>query len=190
MTAVDPDPIGMIADQHRLIGSLLSRLERAAGAPDTVVGDLTGSAIRFLVRAFVAEEIHLHPAMLRQLEGGEMLVERNLSEHDEAEMIMERLLLLKPSDAGFWPAVQRLVGLIRDHFEGDHPHEFGRLHSHGGADDLRRLRDEILSTLDSHPADEIRLPGPNSVGWAGSSEGTVGLIPAQLRGSTAFPGAS
>lgn len=153
----ESDPVLMIAQQHRMLEVLLAHLEAAGDSSETVIAELTESLIKFLVRQFVAEEAHLHPAMLMQLDDGGLLVERNLTEHDDAETIMERLLLLKPADAAFWPMVGRLGDVVRRHFLDDHPHPFDRVRCRAEAkEDLHRLHADIAAALDRLP--ELGLP--------------------------------
>ncbi|MFI7643333.1 hemerythrin domain-containing protein [Nonomuraea sp. NPDC049400] len=166
------DIIAVLVTDHREVEQLFTRLEQLSGpAHDQAGGQaheqartLAEQVVFELVRHSVAEEEHLYPAVREYVPGGASLAATELAEHAEAEQTMKRLERMQPADYRFWPTLDRLLGQIRQHVQGEENDLFPRLRQSCPPERLIELGGEVekakkLPPTWPHPA----VPG-NRVG--------------------------
>jgi hemerythrin superfamily protein len=111
MSMTERDAIDVLVADHRAAEALFSRLEMS-GAVDQAVLD---EVIRELsVHAAIEEQV-LYPAVRRQVDGGEALVEHSLEEHQEAKELLASLQKSGADGEETPQLLQQLISGVRQH---------------------------------------------------------------------------
>ncbi|MDC7340690.1 hemerythrin domain-containing protein [Streptomyces lydicus] len=124
--AHDGDVVAELTDDHREVGDLFQRFEKAMpGSPDRkrLVDALTIA----LVRHEVAEEQHLYPAVREHLAEGEALADKELAAHHRVELLLKELERREPADLDFDRLVVKLRTEVTAHVADEERQLFPRL---------------------------------------------------------------
>ncbi|NUR91271.1 MAG: hemerythrin domain-containing protein [Nonomuraea sp.] len=173
------DVIAVLVKDHREVEQMFAELEALRGRADDrsyeQAKTLAEQVVIELVRHSVAEEEHLYPAVREEVPGGEELVEEEIAEHAGAEETMKRLEALHPSEAEFWPTLDRLMGEIRHHLAEEENELFPRLRQVCSQQRLDELGGKVRrakkiaptrphpSAPDTPPANKLLAPGTGLV---------------------------
>jgi hemerythrin superfamily protein len=140
------DLIDLLTDQPRDVDLLFYQLADITGEASAEALVLGRRVVISLVTHAIAEERHLYPAVRRLLDDGEALADREVAEHDQAEHVMRGLEALRPDDEAFWPTVQDLRDMVRQHVEEEEQELFPRLRTACSDEELRRLGAKVQRT--------------------------------------------
>jgi hemerythrin superfamily protein len=133
-----PDLIDVLVTDHRAVESLFAELETGTGDPEHRKR-LSDVVIAELVRHSVAEEMYLYPAARRALPDGERLSEHEIREHAEAEVLMNRIDGMQPTDPDYDRTVSELVRAVRHHIREEEADLFPRMRHACSPDELQQL---------------------------------------------------
>lgn len=148
--------ITLLTGQHRDVEVMFDELEDVSGEASEEALVLARRVVISLVLHSVAEEIHLYPTVRDRLEGGDALADKEIAEHDEAELTMKQLELLRPDDGKFWPVLARLRDEVRQHVDEEESELFPRLREACSPEQLQALgvrieRSERFAPTRPHP---------------------------------------
>src|SRR5919199_1081879 len=108
-----PDVIALLENDHREVEQMFTEFEQATDAQERRT--IADKIIIELVKHSEAEEQAVYPAMAKNVEGGEEMVEHEISEHSEAERTMKELDGMDPNDPKFGVLMHELMTAIRHH---------------------------------------------------------------------------
>ncbi|MBC6457262.1 hemerythrin domain-containing protein [Actinomadura sp. HBU206391] len=143
------DVIGVLTRDHRRFEELLSEL-RSTDEPQErrrLADELTIEVLRHSV----VEERHLYPAVRRQVPGGDVIADKELTDHTEIDKLLHRLATADPSGVDFEPVVASLIDDINAHIRDEEHYLFPSLSDHFESDDLVRLGEQIESARREAP---------------------------------------
>jgi hemerythrin superfamily protein len=141
-----PDLITLLTEQHRDVDLLFYQLADITGEASAEALMLGRQVVISLVTHSIAEEQHLYPTVRHLLDDGQALADREVAEHDQAERAMRDLEALRPDDEAFWPTVEDLRKMIRQHVEEEEQELFPRLRASCSEEELRRLGAKVQRT--------------------------------------------
>lgn len=150
MTQTRSDGITVLIEDHRAVEQVFQELESGSGSPEHR-RDLTDHVIAELVRHSVAEEHYLYPTTRKALSDGDQVADHELSEHTEAERIMNELDGLDPTDARFNELLGELINAVRHHVKDEEEDLFPRLREACSETELTELGEQIVRAKDSAP---------------------------------------
>ncbi len=129
---------------------MFTRLERMASAGSGAHAGtldarktLVDQVIIELVRHAVAEEQHVYPLYRRVLPDGDAFIERELSEHSDAEKTMDELDKMDAGDPGFEDKLGHLMAVIREHIAEEEGELFPKLQAAVSAEELEELGGKV-----------------------------------------------
>ncbi|UUU20140.1 hemerythrin domain-containing protein [Streptomyces sp. DSM 40750] len=124
-----------------------------------------------LVRHSVAEEACLYPAVREHMTDGDMVADRELEDHAEAERTMKDLERCEADDPEFDQLITQLMTVIRAHIQDEESNLFPRLRESCSADVLNGLGEKVRTAKktaptrphpaapDTPPANKLLAPG-------------------------------
>jgi hemerythrin superfamily protein len=156
------DLVDVLMADHREVESMFAELASGTGEAEHRKR-LTDVVIAELVRHSVAEEMYLYPAAKAALPDGEQLSEHEIAEHAEAEVLMNRIDELDPTDPEFEPTVAKLIEAIRHHIADEEGDLLPRLRQALPPDELRQLGRRVeaakkIAPTRPHPSAPDRPP--------------------------------
>jgi hemerythrin superfamily protein len=152
------DVIGVLTRDHRRFEELLSELSSTAEPQERrrLADELTIQ----LLRHTAAEERHLYPAVRRQVPGGDVIADKELTDHTEIDKLLQRLATTDPSGADFEPVVASLNDDMSEHIRDEEDYLFPSLADHFESEDLIQLGEQVESAKREAPgvglADRVR----------------------------------
>ncbi len=149
------DVIDAITHDHREVEQLFAQFEQSSDLQQRK--DITERAIIELVRHSVGEEEYVYPVARTVIPDGQALVEREISEHADAEKMMNDLEGLDPDHPRFDPLMMQLVGTVREHVREEEQLLLPQLREHVSADDLAGMGEKFekakqMAPTRPHPA--------------------------------------
>jgi hemerythrin superfamily protein len=143
------DVIGVLTRDHRRLENLLSELSSTAEPHERrrLADELTIE----LLRHTVVEERHLYPAVRRQLPGGDVIADKELTDHTEIDKLLQRLATTDPSGADFEPVLASLINDMSAHIHDEEHYLFPSLTDHFESEDLVRLGEQVESAKREAP---------------------------------------
>jgi hemerythrin superfamily protein len=156
------DLIDILVTDHREVETMFAELETGTGDPEHR-RNLADVVIAELVRHSVAEEMYLYPTARKTLPDGDQLAEHEISEHAEAERIMNDLDGLDSTDPRFDTEVARLAAAIRHHVQDEETDLFPRLREACSREELLELGHRVeaakkIAPTRPHPMAPDRPP--------------------------------
>ncbi|WP_410665314.1 hemerythrin domain-containing protein [Amycolatopsis sp. lyj-84] len=129
------DVIALLHRQHDEIRTLFAELETAEGGRRR---DLFQDLVRLLAVHETAEEEVVHPEV-RDLQGGEHVVEARIGEEHRAKRLLVTLTEMGPEAEGFDTLLVQLREDVLAHAEHEEKEEFPLLRAAHGSDRLRAM---------------------------------------------------
>jgi Hemerythrin HHE cation binding domain len=156
------DLIDVVQADHGVLETLFAELERRNVGSERR-RDLLDVTIAELVRHANAEEQYLYPAVRRYLADRDDVVERELTEHRDAERLMNDLMSTDVDHPEFETLVARLIRRMRAHIRGEEKLLLAPLRAECDAATLVELGTEVMSAkmlapTRPHPAAPRRPP--------------------------------
>jgi hemerythrin superfamily protein len=134
------DVLALIEADHRKVEELFEQLEKAKSAKKTY---------EFLTQIYKevnlharAEELVFYPAM-REYDETTEFIEEAESEHEEAEILLEQIKGMSPSDEQFQDKIEQLKEAIQHHVEEEESEIFKAVRECMDADQLKSLGQEF-----------------------------------------------
>lgn len=135
------DVVDVLTQDHREVEQWFQEYDRAMSAEEKQ--RLTNNIVIELVRHAEAEEQFVYPRAKKVLPNGEQLIEREISQHRQAEEIMNRLDGKSPGDPDFDNLMHELMGVVRTHFEEEQEGWFPQLRQNCSAEDLQQMAKRV-----------------------------------------------
>jgi hypothetical protein len=156
------DLIDVVQADHGVLETLFAELE-CRNVSSERRRNLLDVTIAELVRHANAEEQYLYPAVRRYLADCDDVVERELTEHREAERLMNDLMSTDVDHPEFETLVARLIRRMRAHIRGEEKLLLAPLRAECDPGTLVELGTEVLSAkmlapTRPHPAAPRRPP--------------------------------
>jgi hemerythrin superfamily protein len=156
------DLIDVVQADHGVLETLFAELERRHVSSERR-RNLLDVTIAELVRHANAEEQYLYPAVRRYVADCDDVVERELTEHRDAERLMNDLMRTDVDHPDFETLVSRLIRRMRAHIRGEEKLLLAPLRAECDAATLVELGTEVLSAkmlapTRPHPAAPRRPP--------------------------------
>jgi hemerythrin superfamily protein len=156
------DLIDVVQADHGVLETLFAELERR-NVNSERRRNLLDVTIAELVRHANAEEQYLYPAVRRYLADRDDVVERELTEHRDAERLMNDLMSTDVDHPEFETLVARLIRRMRAHIRGEEKLLLAPLRAECDAATLVELGTEVMSAkmlapTRPHPAAPRRPP--------------------------------
>ena len=153
-TAQEQDVVELLLEQHNQIRRLFGQLQTAQGEQKR---ELFEDLVRLLAVHETAEEEVVHPTARMKLEHGDEVVDRRLSEEDEAKRVLAELYDLGVEHPEFDTRMAALAQSVEQHARSEETEEFTRLRATVPADQLRRMAGalktaEAMAPTRPHPA--------------------------------------
>jgi iron-sulfur cluster repair protein YtfE (RIC family) len=154
-TRPEEDVIGFLTRQHREIRDLFTELDTATGADRR---DLFHALVRLLAVHETAEEEVVHPEV-RDLHGGESVVEARVGEEHRAKELLTSLTEIGPEAEGFDTLLQQLREDVLAHAKHEELEEFPLLRREHTPERLRAMAStvkvaEAIAPTRPHPGVE------------------------------------
>jgi hemerythrin superfamily protein len=156
------DLVDVLQYDHGVLEALFAELERDDTGSDRR-RDLLDVTIAELVRHANAEEQYLYPAVRRYLTDCDDLVSREITEHREAERLMNDLMSTDVDHPAFETLVHRLIRRMRAHIRAEERYLLTPLRAECDIETLVDLGTEVLGAkmlapTRPHPAAPRRPP--------------------------------
>ncbi|MFB7992402.1 hemerythrin domain-containing protein [Streptomyces sp. NPDC056002] len=160
--------IAELTVDHREVDELFIRIE-AQPARDTRRRELVDELTVELVRHSVAEEQYLYPAVREHVDGGDVLADKELEDHAEAERLLKDLEGRDADDDQFDTLVAKLKSEVTEHIRDEEARLFPLLAAACTLQELEELGDKIrkakkTSPTRPHPSVPTTPPGNKILG--------------------------
>lgn len=162
------DVIDVLTQDHREVEQWFVEYDKLGGGGDHTATHeekqrLVNNIIIELVRHAEAEEQFVYPRAKKVIPNGYHVIEQEISEHSEAEKIMNRLDGKSPADPEFDTLVHDLMRVIRAHVKEEEQGWFPQLRKASSAEDLAKLAERVegaklVAPTRPHPAAPDRPP--------------------------------
>lgn len=149
-TRAQGDLVDVLVTDHENVERAFADYERG-GLSSQQRRELVDHIITELVRHSVAEEQYLYPAAREKLPDGDRLADEEISEHAEAENVMQQLEGLDPDETEFDRLTRQLISDIRHHVQEEEQELFPRLQEACDEQQLRDLGTKIQLAEQSAP---------------------------------------
>lgn len=137
--AKQSDILSLIEADHRKVEQLL---QEAATAKGKKIYDFFNQIYTELNLHARAEEMSLYPAM-REFEETEQYIEAAEAEHEEAEVLLERLKNMEPGNAAFQELMGELKAAVQHHVQEEEREIFAAVRAVMDEEDLLELGEEF-----------------------------------------------
>ncbi len=143
------DVIEAITHDHREVEQMFAQFEQTTDPQQRK--DICERAIIELVRHSVGEEEYVYPVARRVIPDGDRIIEHEISEHAQAEKLMNDLDGLDPDHPRFEPVVRELMAAIREHVQEEESEVLPQLRRHVDPDALTKLGEQFASAKKTAP---------------------------------------
>lgn len=162
-TERDADVVELLIGQHMQIRDLFTEVEAGTGEQRV---DAFHRLVRLLAVHETAEEMIVHPAARRGVDGGDAIVEDRLAEEQDAKERLAHLESLGTDDPRFPEELTRLRVAVLQHAHNEEAYEFRYLRQSHDPAELRRMAALVLAaerTAPTHPHPGIQSATANLV---------------------------
>jgi hemerythrin superfamily protein len=135
-TGRDGDVVALLIGQHMEIRDLFAEVQSCTGEQRA---DAFARLVRLLAVHETAEEIVVHPATRRSVDGGDAIVEDRLAEEEQAKQQLAHLESIGTDDPSFPEELARLREAVLQHAHHEEAYEFRYLRQHHDPEQLRHL---------------------------------------------------
>ncbi|RKT56155.1 hemerythrin domain-containing protein [Saccharothrix australiensis] len=147
----EADVVELLIGQHMQIRDLFAEVQAASGARRD---DAFARLVRLLAVHETAEEMVVHPAARRGIDGGDAIVADRLAEENEAKEQLAHLESLGTEDPEFAAGLERLRDAVLRHAHHEETYEFRYLREYYDADRLHSMAAMVRAaerTAPTHP---------------------------------------
>ncbi|MFE2755328.1 hemerythrin domain-containing protein [Actinosynnema sp. NPDC059335] len=185
-TGHDADVVELLIGQHMEIRDLFGEVQTSTGGQRA---DAFARLVRLLAVHETAEEIVVHPAARRSVDGGAAIVEDRLAEEQHAKEQLAHLESIGTEDARFLDGLARLRDAVLRHAHHEEAYEFRYLRQHHDLDQLRRMAERVRaaeSMAPTHPHPSTQSATANVV--AGPAVALFDRVKDAVRGALSDDG--
>lgn len=133
--------IDLITEDHREVEQLFAEAQETID-PDQFQ-QIVSTTIAELIRHAIAEEQHLYPAFRQYLDDGDVMADREIAEHSEAEETMKEIERLDSSDPQLRAKFAVLVQEITHHVQDEEQNALPRLRAACSEEELIQLGERV-----------------------------------------------
>lgn len=136
-----PDVIDELIHDHREVEQMFAEYDATTDREQrrTVVDRV----IVELVKHSEAEEVAVYPLMRKAIDDGEQVIEREITQHSEAEKVMKQLDGMDANDPQFDVLVHQLMADVREHIAEEEGEVFPQFRQAVSQDELNGLGDKV-----------------------------------------------
>ncbi len=150
-TGRDADVVELLIGQHMEIRDLFAEVQSSTGEQRS---DAFARLVRLLAVHETAEEMVVHPATRRSVDGGDAIVEDRLAEEEHAKEQLAHLESIGTEDPSFPEELARLREAVLRHAHHEEAYEFRYLRQQHDPEQLRRMAGLVRAaerTAPTHP---------------------------------------
>ena len=141
------DVTKMLEQDHREAEDLFAKIKETNGAARAgLVTKLVG-ALRLHMQV---EETIVYPAIAKQVDGGDDMVEEATTEHEGARKALADVEKLSPNEPGFDGALEMLEAGISHHVEEEEDEVFPKFRESVSPAELEELGDDVAAAKQAH----------------------------------------
>ncbi len=136
------DVVTMLEQDHREVEELFEKIKRTNGAARAQLVSRLAADLRLHMKV---EESIVYPAIAKQVDDGDDMVEEAKTEHEGARKVLADVEKLSPNEPGFDGALEMLEAGISHHVEEEEDEVFPKLRESVSAGELDDLGEKVAA---------------------------------------------
>ena len=143
------DVTKMLEQDHREAEDLFAKIKETNGAARAGLVTKLAGALKLHMQV---EEKIVYPAIAKQVDGGDDMVDEATTEHEGARKALADVEKLSPNEPGFDGALEMLEAGISHHVEEEEEEVFPKFRESVSSDELNELGDEVAAAKEANGA--------------------------------------
>lgn len=143
------DVTKMLEQDHREAEDLFAKIKETNGAARAALVTKLAGALKLHMQV---EEKIVYPAIAKQVDGGDDMVDEATTEHEGARKALADVEKLSPNEPGFDGALEMLEAGISHHVEEEEEEVFPQFRESVSSDELNELGDEVAAVKEANGA--------------------------------------
>ncbi len=136
------DVVTMLEQDHREVEELFEKIKNTNGAVRAQLVTRLAADLRLHMKV---EESIVYPAIAKQVDDGDDMVEEAKTEHEGARKVLADVEKLSPNEPGFDGALEMLEAGISHHVEEEEDEVFPKLRESVSAEELADLGEKVAA---------------------------------------------
>ena len=136
------DVVTMLEQDHREVEELFEKIKNTNGAVRAQLVTRLAADLRLHMKV---EESIVYPAIAKQVDDGDDMVEEAKTEHEGARKVLGDVEKLSPNEPGFDGALEMLEAGISHHVEEEEDEVFPKLRESVSAEELDDLGEKVAA---------------------------------------------
>ena len=136
------DVMTMLEQDHREVEELFEKIKNTNGAVRAQLVSRLAADLRLHMKV---EESIVYPAIAKQVDDGDDMVEEAKTEHEGARKVLADVEKLSPNEPGFDGALEMLEAGISHHVEEEEDEVFPKLRESVSAEELDDLGEKVAA---------------------------------------------
>ena len=143
------DVTKMLEQDHREAEDLFAKIKETNGAARAGLVTKLAGALKLHMQV---EEKIVYPAIAKQVDGGDDMVDEATTEHEGARKALADVEKLSPNEPGFDGALEMLEAGISHHVEEEEEEVFPQFRESVSSAELNELGDEVAAVKEANGA--------------------------------------
>ncbi len=143
------DVTKMLEQDHREAEDLFAKIKETNGAARAGLVTKLAGALKLHMQV---EEKIVYPAIAKQVDGGDDMVDEATTEHEGARKALADVEKLSPNEPGFDGALEMLEAGISHHVEEEEEEVFPKFRESVSSAELNELGDEVAAAKEANGA--------------------------------------
>ena len=143
------DVTKMLEQDHREAEDLFAKIKETNGAARAGLVTKLAGALKLHMQV---EEKIVYPAIAKQVDGGDDMVDEATTEHEGARKALADVEKLSPNEPGFDGALEMLEAGISHHVEEEEEEVFPKFRESVSSAELNELGDEVAAVKEANGA--------------------------------------
>jgi len=143
------DVTKMLEQDHREAEDLFAKIKETNGAARAGLVTKLAGALKLHMQV---EEKIVYPAIAKQVDGGDDMVDEATTEHEGARKALADVEKLSPNEPGFDGALEMLEAGISHHVEEEEEEVFPKFRESVSSDELNELGNEVAAAKEANGA--------------------------------------
>jgi iron-sulfur cluster repair protein YtfE (RIC family) len=143
------DVTKMLEQDHREAEDLFAKIKETNGAARAGLVTKLASALKLHMQV---EEKIVYPAIAKQVDDGDDMVDEAITEHEGARKALADVEKLSPNEPGFDGALEMLEAGISHHVEEEEEEVFPKFRESVSSAELNELGDEVAAAKEANGA--------------------------------------
>ena len=136
------DVVTMLEQDHREVEELFEKIKKTNGAVRAQLVTRLAADLRLHMKV---EESIVYPAIAKQVDDGDDMVEEAKTEHEGARKVLADVEKLSPNEPGFDGALEMLEAGISHHVEEEEDEVFPKFRESVSAEELADLGEKVAA---------------------------------------------